>query len=554
MSFTDLFIRRPVVALVVNLLIVIAGVQAIRSLNVRQYPRSENAAITATPVYVGANAALLRGFITTPLERVIAAADGVDYIESQSQQNSSLIRARLRLNYDATRALAEISSKVDQVRGDLPPEAQVPILNIESADSQFASAYLSFSSEFLKQNEITDYLVRVIQPRLTAVEGVQRADILGARTFAMRIWLKPDRMAAYNISPVQVRQALATNNYLAAVGQTKGSLIQVNLTANTDLRSVQEFQQMVIRERGGAVVRLADVAEVVLGAEDYDTVVNFSGQTAVFLGIWALPNANSLDVIKRSRTELAQLQKEIPEQIKATIAYDGTAYIQNAIDEVVQTLAETLLIVVVVIFLFLGSFRSVWVPVVAIPVSLVGAVFLMQFFGFTINLLTLLAIVLSVGLVVDDAIVVVENVERHLSDGLKPLDAALLGARELVGPIIAMTITLAAVYTPIAFQGGLTGSLFREFALTLAGAVTISGIVALTLSPVMSSELLRAGHEDKGLAALINRGFERLKGWYAGGLDAVLHSRGIIYTAWGILTVLVVLMFSQAPKELAPAE
>ncbi|HXN41095.1 MAG TPA: efflux RND transporter permease subunit [Myxococcaceae bacterium] len=554
MSFTDLFIRRPVIAIVVNLVIIIAGLQAIRSLNVRQYPKSENAAVTVTTVYVGANAELVRGFITTPLERVIASADGIDYLESQSLQNTSIIRARLRLNYDSTKALAEIASKVDQVRGDLPPEAQVPVINIESVDSQFASAYLSFSSEFLKQNEITDYLVRVVQPRLSAIEGVQRADILGARTFAMRIWLKPDRMAAYNISPVQVRQALSTNNYLAAVGQTKGSLIQVNLTANTDLRSVQEFQQMVIRERGGAVVRLADVAEVVLGAEDYDTVVNFSGQTAVFLGIWALPNANSLDVIKRSRTELAQLQKEIPEQIKATIAYDGTAYIQNAIDEVVQTLAETLLIVVVVIFLFLGSFRSVLVPVVAIPVSLVGAVFLMQFFGFTINLLTLLAIVLSVGLVVDDAIVVVENVERHLSDGLKPLDAALLGARELVGPIIAMTITLAAVYTPIAFQGGLTGSLFREFALTLAGAVTISGIVALTLSPVMSATLLRSAKDEKGLARLINRGFEKLKEKYAHGLDVVLRSRGVIYTAWAILSVLVVLMFSQAPKELAPAE
>ncbi len=554
MSFTDLFIRRPVIAIVVNLVIVIAGLQAIRSLNVRQYPKSENAAVTVTTVYVGANAELVRGFITTPLERVIASADGIDYLESQSLQNTSIIRARLRLNYDSTKALAEIASKVDQVRGDLPPEAQVPVINIESVDSQFASAYLSFSSEFLKQNEITDYLVRVVQPRLSAIEGVQRADILGARTFAMRIWLKPDRMAAYNISPVQIRQALATNNYLSAVGQTKGSLIQVNLTANTDLRSVQEFQQMVIRERGGAVVRLADVAEVVLGAEDYDTVVNFSGQTAVFLGIWALPNANSLDVIKRSRTELAQLQKEIPEQIKATIAYDGTAYIQNAIDEVVQTLAETLLIVVVVIFLFLGSFRSVLVPVVAIPVSLVGAVFLMQFFGFTINLLTLLAIVLSVGLVVDDAIVVVENVERHLSDGLKPLDAALLGARELVGPIIAMTITLAAVYTPIAFQGGLTGSLFREFALTLAGAVTISGVVALTLSPVMSATLLRSAKDEKGFARLINRGFERLKEGYARGLDTVLRSRGVIYTAWAILSVLVVLMFSQAPKELAPAE
>src|SRR6266851_3414362 len=498
MKLTDLFIRRPVLALVVNLIIVIAGVQAIRSLNVRQYPRSENAAITVTPTYVGANAEL--------------------------------------------------------VRGDLPPEAQVPIINIESADSQFASAYLSFSSEFLKQNEITDYLVRIVQPRLTAVEGVQRADILGARTFAMRIWLKPDRMAALNMSPVQVRQALAANNYLAAVGQTKGQLVQVNLTANTDLRSPAEFEQMVIRQGGGSTVRLRDVADVVLGAEDYDTVVNFSGQTAVFIGIWALPNANSLDVIKRVRVEMDSLQKELPEQIKATIAYDGTAYIRSAIREVVSTLRDTLLIVVVVIFLFLGSFRSALVPVVAIPVSLIGGVFLIQVFGFTINLLTLLAIVLSVGLVVDDAIVVVENVERHLREGMKPIDAALKGARELVGPIISMTITLAAVYAPIAFQGGLTGSLFREFALTLAGAVTISGVVALTLSPVMSAYLLRASDEEKGFSGVINRTFDRVKAAYARALETTFRARGAIYAAWVVIGILALLMFGQSPKELAPAE
>jgi len=554
MKLTDLFIRRPVLALVVNLIIVIAGVQAIRSLNVRQYPRSENAAITVTTTYVGANAELVRGYITTPLERVIAAADGIDYIESESQQNVSIIRARLRLNYDSTKALAEIGSKVDQVRGDLPPEAQVPIINIESADSQFASAYLSFSSEFLKQNEITDYLVRIVQPRLTAVEGVQRADILGARTFAMRIWLKPDRMAALNMSPVQVRQALAANNYLAAVGQTKGQLVQVNLTANTDLRSPAEFEQMVIRQGGGSTVRLRDVADVVLGAEDYDTVVNFSGQTAVFIGIWALPNANSLDVIKRVRVEMDSLQKELPEQIKATIAYDGTAYIRSAIREVVSTLRDTLLIVVVVIFLFLGSFRSALVPVVAIPVSLIGGVFLIQVFGFTINLLTLLAIVLSVGLVVDDAIVVVENVERHLREGMKPIDAALKGARELVGPIISMTITLAAVYAPIAFQGGLTGSLFREFALTLAGAVTISGVVALTLSPVMSAYLLRASDEEKGFSGVINRTFDRVKAAYARALETTFRARGAIYAAWVVIGILALLMFGQSPKELAPAE
>jgi multidrug efflux pump len=554
MKFTDLFIRRPVIAIVVNLVIVIAGLQAIRSLNVRQYPKSENAAVTVTTVYVGANAELVRGFITTPLERVIASADGVDYLESESRQNVSIIRARLRLNQDAQRALAEIGSKVDQVRGDLPPEAQVPILNIESADSQFASAYLAFTSEFLKQNEITDYLVRVVQPRLSAVEGVQRADILGARTFAMRVWLRPDRMAALNVSPVQVRQALAANNYLAAVGQTKGQLVQVNLTANTDLGSVREFQQLVVREQGGAVVRLGDIADVALGAEDDDVVVNASGQTAVFIGVWALPNANSLDVIKRVTAEVDALQSELPEQIQGRVAFDGTKYIQNAIDEVERTLAETLLIVVIVIFLFLGSLRSVLVPIVAIPVSLIGAVFLMQVLGFTVNLLTLLAVVLSVGLVVDDAIVMVENVERHLREGMKPVDAALTGARELVGPIVAMTVTLAAVYTPIAFQGGLTGSLFREFALTLAGAVLLSGVVALTLSPVMSSALLRRGQEDRGLSGVVNRAFDRLKATYTRHLDLALGSRRAIYTAWVVVSVLALLMFSQSPRELAPAE
>ncbi|MFL5378340.1 MAG: efflux RND transporter permease subunit [Myxococcales bacterium] len=554
MKITDLFIRRPILAIVVNLVIIIAGVQAIKSLNVRQYPRSENAAITVTTTYVGASADLVRGFITTPLERVIASADGIDYLESESHQNFSLIRARLRLNYDSTKALAEIGSKVDQVRGDLPPEAQVPIINIESADSQFASAYLSFSSEFLKQNEITDYLVRVVQPRLTAIEGVQRADILGARTFAMRIWLKPDRMAALNVSPVQVQRALAANNYLAAVGQTKGQLVQVNLTANTDLRSPGEFEQMVVRQDGDKIVRLREVADVVLGAEDYDTAVNFSGQTAVFVGVWSLPNANALDVIKRVRTEMDSIQKEIPEQIQARIAYDGTAYIRSAIKEVVSTLRDTLLIVVVVIFLFLGSLRSALVPVVAIPVSLIGGIFLIQVFGFTINLLTLLAIVLSVGLVVDDAIVVVENVERHLREGLKPIDAALKGARELVGPIISMTITLAAVYAPIAFQGGLTGSLFREFALTLAGAVTISGIVALTLSPVMSAYLMRGGDEEKGLAGIINRTFDRIRMAYYRSLGTTFRARGAIYVAWAVFSILAVLMFSQSAKELAPSE
>ncbi|HBG20850.1 MAG TPA: multidrug efflux protein [Desulfobulbaceae bacterium] len=554
MSFTDLFIRRPVLAMVVSLVILIAGLQAIRSLNVRQYPRSENATVTVTTTYIGASADLVRGFITTPLERAIAAADGIDYIESQSKLGLSTINVRLKLNYEATKALAEISSKVDQVRRDLPPEAEVPVINIESADSRFASAYLSFTSDILRQNEITDYLVRVVQPRLSALEGVQRADILGARTFAMRVWLKPDRMAAYNISAAQVRQALAAGNYLAALGQTKGSLTQINLTADTNLKSVEEFKRLVVRQHDGAIIRLGDIADVELGAEDYETEVRFSGQTAVFIGVWALPNANSVDVIKRVSKEMEAIQRDLPTGMEARVAYDATNYITNAIQEVLETLGDTLLIVVVVIFLFLGTFRSVLIPVMAIPLSLIGAVFLMQIFGFTINLLTLLAVVLSVGLVVDDAIVVVENVERHISLGEKPFQAALLAARELVGPIIAMTVTLAAVYAPIGLQGGLTGSLFREFAFTLAGAVVISGVVALTLSPMMSAKLLKPGLTEHGLAGRISRDFTRLRGFYGRLLAATLRSRPAVYMVWVVVTLISIPMFIMSPKELAPTE
>ncbi len=553
-SFTDLFIRRPVLALVVNLVILIAGFQSIRSLNVRQYPRSENASVTITTVYVGASAELVRGFITAPLERALAAADGIDYIRSSSTLGLSTIIARLKLNYDANKALSEISSKVDQVRNDLPPEAEVPIINVVSADSQFASAYLSFRSDILEANQITDYLVRVVQPRLSALEGVQRADILGGRTFAMRLWLKPDRMTALGINPDQVRQALAANNFLSAVGHTKGSLVQVNLTANTDLRSVEEFRNLVIRQSGDRLVRLRDVADVVLGAEDYETEVRFSGERAVFMGIWVLPNANSLDVIRRVRTEMTSIQKELPTGLSGGIAYDATQYIEDAIHEVLKTLTETLLIVSIVIFLFLGSVRSVLVPLVAIPVSLIGAVFLMQVFGFTLNLLTLLAIVLSVGLVVDDAIVIVENVERHIREGQTPLRAAVLGARELVGPVIAMTITLAAVYAPIGLQGGLTGSLFREFAFTLAGAVLISGIVALTLSPVMSSKLLDAGREEHGLTGRINHGFDRLRRTYGRVLDGTLSARPAVYVIWIVLSLLSIPLYLMSSKELAPVE
>src|SRR6266403_2007064 len=497
MNFTDLFIRRPVVATVVNLIILLAGFQAIRALSVRQYPRSDIAVVNVTTAYVGANADLVRGFITTPLERVIASADGIDYIESSSAQGLSTITVHLNLNYDTNAALTQIQSKVAQVRNDLPPESQAPVIDLQTADTQFASMYLGFSSADLDQNQITDDLTRVVQPKLSSVSGVQRADILGNRTFAMRIWLKPDQMAARGVSPSDVHDALSKNNYLSALGSTKGSAVSVNLVANTDLRTAEEFRQLVVKQQNGVVVRLGEIADVVLGAENYEQDVRFNGETATFMGIWVLPTANSLEVIHNVRNVL---------------------------------------------------------PVVAIPISLIGAVFLMLIAGFTINLLTLLAIVLSVGLVVDDAIVMVENVERHLHLGKPPFRAAIDAARQLVGPIIAMTITLAAVYAPVGIQGGLTGALFREFAFTLAGAVIVSGIVALTLSPMMGSKLLRSGASERGFAGIVNRTFERVRGLYSRALAGTLQYRPVVFVLWAIVVALIVPFYMFSQRELAPAE
>jgi multidrug efflux pump len=554
MKITDVFVRRPVLAIVVNLVILIAGLQSIRALSVRQYPRSDIAVVRVTTAYVGANADLVRGFITTPLERVIASADGIDYIESSSAQGLSTITIHLKLNYDTNAALTQVQAKVAQVRNDLPPEAEAPIIELETADNQFAAMYLGFSSADLDQNQITDYLVRVVQPRLSAISGVQRADILGDRTFAMRVWLKPNEMAALGIAPADVHDALADNNYLSALGATKGSMVSVNLVANTDLQTVAEFEQLVVKEKDGVVVRLGEIADVVLGAENYEEDVRFNGETATFMGIWVLPNANSLDVISRVREALPEIEAQLPTGMKAGVPYDSTAYIEDAIHEVLETLSETLLIVIVVIFLFLGSFRSVLIPVIAIPISLVGAVFLMLLAGFTINLLTLLAIVLSVGLVVDDAIVMVENVERHLHMGKRPVDAALQAARELVGPIVAMTITLAAVYTPVGIQGGLTGALFREFAFALAGAVIVSGVVALTLSPMMGSKLLRAGDTERGFAGFVNRRFDAVRRRYTRLLSSTLAYRRVVYVLWGIVAFLMVPFYLFSQRELAPNE
>jgi len=554
MRITDLFVKRPVLAIVVNLVILIAGLQSIRSLSVRQYPRSDIAVVRVSTVYVGANANLVRGFITTPLERVIASADGIDYMESSSAQGLSTILVHLKLNYDTNAALTQVQAKVAQVRNDLPPEAEAPIIELETADNQFAAVYLSFSSADLDQNQITDYLTRVVQPKLSAISGVQRADILGNRTFAMRIWLKPDKMAALGISPSALRDALARNNYLSALGRTKGSMVSVNLVANTDLRTAEEFRQLVVKNEGGVIVRLGEVADVVLGAENYEQDVRFNGETATFMGVWVLPTANSLDVVRKVRDVLPEIEAQVPTGMKVSIPYDSTEYINDAINEVLRTLTETLLIVIVVIFLFLGSVRAVIIPIVAIPISLIGAVFLMLVAGFTINLLTLLAIVLSVGLVVDDAIVMVENVERHLHSGKSAARAAMDAARELIGPIIAMTITLAAVYAPVGIQGGLTGALFREFAFTLAGAVIVSGVVALTLSPMMGAKLLRGGDTNRGFAGWINRRFESVRRIYIRVLGSTLRWRSVVVVLWLIVAGLTIPFYMFSQRELAPEE
>jgi multidrug efflux pump len=544
MRFTDVFIKRPVLAICLNVLILLGGYQSIRSLNIRQYPRSDVSVVTVKTAYVGAPADLVRGYISTPLERVIASADGIDYIESKSSQGLSEITAHLRLNFDINAALTQIQAKVAQVRSELPPEAEAPILNVESSDNRFASLYIGFSSSELEPNQLTEYLNRVVQPQLAAVAGVQRADILGARTFAMRIWLKPDRMAALGISAAEVKQALSKNNFLSAVGNTKGALVSVSLVANTDLKSVEEFKKLVVATKGSTIVRLEDIADVVLGAESYDEDVRFSGESATFMGVWVLPNANSLDVVKAVRDVLPEISRNLPSGVTLSVPYDATKYIRDSIREVIVTLSETIAIVILIIYLFIGSLRSVIVPVVAIPLSLVGATIFMVACGFTVNLLTLLAIVLAVGLVVDDAIVMLENVERHVREGKKPLPAAIEAARELIGPTIAMTITLAAVYAPIGIQGGLTGALFREFALTLAGAVVISGIVALTLSPMMSSKLIP---EKQGHRGNFQRRVERT-------LRIVMRNKAGVVTAAICITLLLVPFYLFSMKELAPRE
>lgn len=553
MKFTDLFIRRPVLASVISLLILLLGLRAWQELELQQFPDIENTQITISTAYPGASADLMQGFVTSPIQQAVASAEGVDYITSSSRQGFSSITVHLKLNFDRNTALTQIMAKVNEVRGELPPAAESPI--IQSSDTRGAALmYISFYSEIMTQEQVTDYLVRVVQPKLQTLEGVAAAEILGARTFAMRIWLDPVKLAAHGVTAAEVANALQTNNYLAAVGETKDRLVSVNINAATDLHDPRGFANIVIRETDAGIVRVRDVAEVELGSETYDSSSRFLGQKAVFLAIQPVPGANPLQTVKGVRVALLDIEANLPPGLNTTIGYDATQYIESSINEVISTVVEAALIVIVVIFLFLGQVRAVTIPVVTIPLSLIGTMFLMLTLGYSLNLLTLLAMVLAIGLVVDDAIVVVENVHRHLEEGKSPLQAAVIGAREIAGPVIAMSLTLAAVYAPIGFLGGLTGNLFREFAFTLASSVVISGVIALTLSPMMCATILTSVKDEGRLAHWLDSRFETLKNAYQRTLHRSLEHRGLVLIIAAVALLNCFLFYTMSQQELAPSE
>jgi multidrug efflux pump len=553
-AFTDVFIKHPVLAIVINLVLVLVGWRALTSLPVQQYPDLESSSIVITTVYTGASADTVRGFLTTPIERAVSAISGIDYIESTSRAGVSTVTIRLKLDQDSTAALAQVTARLQQVRSELPDEAEPPIVDVQRADRPYASFYLGFTSDVRDVPALTDWLARTLQPQLATLEDVLKVTIEGGQQIAMRVWIDADRLAALNLTPGDVHAALQRNNYLAAVGRTKGHFVQVNLLTNTDLRSAEEFANLIVAERDGAVVRLRDVARVELGAEEADMVAKYNDQESVYLGIWPQPGSNEIEVAERLRNEMERLRPTLPSDIEMRLVWDGTMFMRDALKEITKTLAETIAIVAVVVYLFMGSLRTALVPLLAMPVSLIGAAIVMYALGFSLNLLSILAIVLSVGLVVDDAIVVVENVERHVRLGKSRVQAALAGARELRGPIIAMTITLATVYAPIAFQGGLTGSLFLEFAITLAAAVVVSGIVALTLSPVMSSRFVHPRGEEGRLTIFVNRLFDAVRRVYGRLLDGALQMRWALVAAAILVTLAAWPLHTFSQKELAPVE
>lgn len=553
MAFTDPFIRRPVLASVISLLVVLLGFQAFNNLVIRQYPQMESALITVTTAYPGANAETIQGYITQPLQQSLASAEGVDYMTSVSQQNVSIISVYARIGADTDRLYTELLSQANSVKNQLPQNAEDPVLNKQAADST-ALMYISFYSDQLSNPQITDYLSRVIQPKLATLPGMAEAEILGNQVFAMRLWLDPVKLAAYGLSAGDVNEAVRKYNFLAAAGEVKGQYVVTSINADTELKTPEAFAAIPLKTQGDSRVLLGDVARVEMGAESYNAISSFDGIPSVYIGVKGTPSANPLDVISEVRAVMPEIESQLPPGLKVTIAYDATRFIQASIDEVVKTLAEAVVIVIVVVFLFLGSLRSVLIPVVTIPLSMIGVMFFMQTMGYSINLLTLLAMVLAIGLVVDDAIVVVENIHRHIEHGKTPFQAALDGAREIAMPVVTMTITLAAVYAPIGFLQGLTGALFQEFALTLAGAVLISGLVALTLSPMMCSRLLRHEENPTGLAHRLDLIFDRLKLRYQRALHGTLNTRPVVLVFAVIVLGLIPVLLKFTESELAPEE
>jgi multidrug efflux pump len=555
MRFTDIFIERPVLATVVSLLILVLGIRSVVSLPILQYPFTQNAVVTVATTYTGADPALVAGFITTPLENSISQANGIDYMTSSSTMSNSNIQANLLLNYDPLKAVADITTKVNAVINQLPKETLPPVISFAIGES-IDSMYIGFYSKVLPANSITDYLLRIVQPQLQAISGVQNAEILGPRIYAMRAWLDPMKLSGLNMTAEDVFNKLGSNDFISAVGRTKGNMFTVDLTAATGLSSVDSFKKLVLKAENGAIVRLEDVANVSLGAENYDAAVQFDGEPAVYMGIKIAPSANLLTVIDSVKKMIPSIQAQLPEGLSAKIVYDASAFVHSAIHEVMMSLGEALLIVTIVIFLFLGSIRSVTIPVIAMPLSLVGAFFIMFLLQYSINLLTLLALVLAIGLVVDDAIIIVENITRHLEEGMSPFQAAIQGARELASPIISISVVLIAVYIPIGFMGGLTGALFTEFAFTLAGAVGISAVIALTLSPVMCSLFLKSHHNNgkSGLVAFIDRQFDRLRINYHRVLNKSLNYLPVIGVFAAIILTSNYFLFISSKTELAPQE
>ena len=553
MAFTDPFIRRPVLASVVSLLIILLGMQAFSKLVIRQYPQMESALITVSTAYPGANAETIQGYITQPLQQSLASAEGIDYMTSSSQQNLSVISIYARIGADSDRLFTEPLAKANAVKNQLPQEAEDPVLAKQAADST-ALMYVSFYSDQLSNPQITDYLSRVIQPKLATLPGMAEAEILGNQVFAMRLWLDPVKMAAYGVTADDFSSAVRQYNFLAAAGEVKGQYVVTSINASTDLKSAEAFAAIPVKTVGDSRVLVGDIARVEMGSANYDSISSFDGIPSVYIAIKGTPSANPLDVIKHVRAAMPELEAQLPPNLKVAIAYDATEFIQASIDEVLKTLAEAVLIVIVVVFLFLGALRSVLIPVITIPLSMIGVLFFMQLMGYSINLLTLLAMVLAIGLVVDDAIVVVENIHRHIEEGKTPFDAAIEGAREIAVPVVSMTITLAAVYAPIGFLEGLTGALFKEFALTLAGAVIISGIVALTLSPMMCAKLLRHEENPSGLAHRLDQLFERLKRRYQRALHSTLETRPVVLVFGLIVMLLIPAFLAFSTSELAPEE